>query len=597
VPVDSESAAERVRQVLVELDGLLDAFDVPGSVAGSLARVTARVRRDLLPRLEDPPDFAVAGIVGPNNSGKSTLFSAIAGEGGRVLSPASPTGGFTRVLVGATNPGGRASAGAGLGRRFEVEALGDAVPDEARVHRSADPHRLLLVDAPALPERLVLVDTPDFDSVFTENREAGDALLVTADLLVLVVTPQTYQNLGVVEFLRRAVAGGRPFVLVYNEGAAEDVARRHLDKLAADLGRRPLARFFAPHDLAVQDGAGDLVARALDGEETGDLRAWLLAGAWIDVVLRDAWIASARALVADLAELEEGWEAGTRGPLELYRAMDERIAAYARTVTQALFPLAPFRDALQAALDRRSSLHRALRYVPETVGGFVRSGYDSLRRAFRDDEQALTSAERFREAERAALVGDEGGGARRRALLRLWEALAGDVHARPGAVVGDAAAHDFSPAARASLGTRLIALHADAPLPFQDFRAECERSIDLELDGRGEEAGLQWAYTGLKLLPPVTAVAVMALTGVVGDVSAGVAWLATEPFLHKAVGREFVARIHDAWSQRRSRELADLLACALAPRCMEELKGRAEGYRRAADQLTAVRSHLEELLP
>ncbi|MEM8713109.1 MAG: hypothetical protein AAGG01_19345, partial [Planctomycetota bacterium] len=61
------------------------------------------LERDLLPRTAGGHDHLVAGIVGPNNAGKSALFNAlVAGQGAGApptLSPSLPTGGATRRLV------------------------------------------------------------------------------------------------------------------------------------------------------------------------------------------------------------------------------------------------------------------------------------------------------------------------------------------------------------------------------------------------------------------------------------------------------------------------------------------------------------------
>ena len=93
--------------------------------------------------------------------------------------------------------------------------------------------RLYLMLAEAVPRGLLVMDTPDFDSVYRDNRERTEALLVTVDVLVFVVSWQTYQNAALVDFLRAAVGRGRPYLLVYNEATREEVARGHLDKLAA----------------------------------------------------------------------------------------------------------------------------------------------------------------------------------------------------------------------------------------------------------------------------------------------------------------------------------------------------------------------------
>ena len=68
---------------------------------GAAERAVARLDRDLLPRTAGGADGLVAGIVGPNNAGKSALFNGLVG---RSLSPSRPEGGATRRLVGAATP-------------------------------------------------------------------------------------------------------------------------------------------------------------------------------------------------------------------------------------------------------------------------------------------------------------------------------------------------------------------------------------------------------------------------------------------------------------------------------------------------------------
>ena len=63
-------------------------------------RALDQLERDLLPRNAGGDVYLVAGIVGPNNAGKSALFNALVG---RDLSPSVPTGGATRRLIGAAH--------------------------------------------------------------------------------------------------------------------------------------------------------------------------------------------------------------------------------------------------------------------------------------------------------------------------------------------------------------------------------------------------------------------------------------------------------------------------------------------------------------
>ncbi len=506
---------------------ILDPSRFPPAARELCHRLRDRIERDLLPRSEASA-VPVVGLVGPNNAGKSSLFNALAGAG-RPVSPAAPTGGFTRVCVGVATPSVLVEARQALSRRFSVTEV-EAV-DPERVHHAGRAEDLLLVARDSAPADMVVVDAPDFDSVFAGNREAGRALIVTADLLVAVVTPHTYQNRACVDFLADAVRFGKAFVLVYNEAPSRDVAVQHCAKLAADLGHEPLASFWAPHDLAVQSGDRALAPVLLDTRDARDLGQWLRGGVDLTAFSPRAAAASRGALAADLDALAELLDGEMARPRRLHERARQILAPDAEAAARALFPLAPFRDALQQQLDRRSMLHRGLRFLPR----------------------------------------------------QLEEAMLEDT----GSVSEDALAGDFR-ADRADLLVReLREGHARLALPFADFRHDCERSIAAELDERGDEAGLQWMYTALNVLPPVATVTVMVLTGAVGDVGAGVAYLTTQPLLDRAVGREFLRRVHEKWWRARAATLVVLLEETLMPRCRSELV-------RALDTQEAGRRDLQD---
>jgi hypothetical protein len=592
----SNSASARARR-LQRIERLLGEPGFPEGLNAQLTRARERIRRDLLPRAEGASSCVVIGLVGPNNAGKSSLFAGLVGES---LSPVSPTGGFTRVLVGAARPDTIATSSAELERRFDVRRLGQRGATEAEVHDSADPSRLLLSDAASLPENLVLIDAPDFDSVFTENRDAGEALLLTADLLVAVLTPHTYQNLGVVEFFRLALSSGRPYCLVYNEGADEQVALRHLGKFAADIGREPSAMFFAPHDRSVQTGEVLPNPLRIDDPSQQSLAQWLFAEGRAQEAREASWAASVTALGQDLDQLLTQWASSVEGPRLLHEALRAQVGVHAGLVTRSLFPLAPFRDALQAQLDERSLFHSSLRFVPALVGRTARQGFDALRSTLGGAATPLSSLDEYKASELRRLLGTESKrpsiSSGPSGLAALWETVASEVHRHQGAVSASAVCSDFNAAARESLPSRLRSLHDQLPVPFDDFETECGSSIAKELEVRGEEGGLQWAYTALKVLPPVTAVTVMALTGVAGDIGAGVAYLATEPLLHRAVGKELVSRVHEAWWRRRTEELSGLLLRAIAPALSAELAGVLDRYEESSAVLAAARDDLKGML-
>jgi hypothetical protein len=174
--------------------------------------------------------------------GKSTLFNTLVAAD---LSPARAEGGLTQQCLAAATP--ETASGPGreaLSARYEVVLLPPGT--RAPVTEPGPPGRLFLTSTPTLPPGLVLVDTPDFDSVVRENRVRSEALLVTVDVVVFVVSRHTYQNAALVDVVQQAVGRGRPWVVVYNEAPELQTVRAHLDKLTADVGAAPFARYRSP---------------------------------------------------------------------------------------------------------------------------------------------------------------------------------------------------------------------------------------------------------------------------------------------------------------------------------------------------------------
>jgi len=318
-------------------------------------RLAERLRRDLLPRLAADSPILIAAIAGPNNVGKSSLFNALAGI---PLSPARAEGGLTKQCLAAAHPSlWQGELRAFVERRYEVVPLGEG--EAPPVDRPGPPGRLYLALLPRLPPGLLLLDTPDFDSVYQSNRQSSEALLVTVDLVVFVVSRHTYQNAALVQFLRDAIGRGRPYLLVYNEAPRDEVAAEHLAKLARDVGQAPLARFFAPHQPAVETGAALLHTEPLDGgpplaallsdpDHAGPLKARALSASLQDAAAELGALAGA---VAAEALEPERLRSRLRHELDLAGGRAALVGVPADVL------VAAFRD----ELDARSPLHRLIR--------------------------------------------------------------------------------------------------------------------------------------------------------------------------------------------------------------------------------------------
>ena len=608
-PLTQRPLTQRLR----DLHGALGELVAPGGPGGeAAAAVRSRLERDLLPRTAGGHEHLVVGIVGPNNAGKSSLFNAlVAGEGAapRVLSPAEPTGGATRRLVGALSPALRAALEAEpTMRRFDLRPVtcGAGGVEEAR--ESAEPGAeaaLFLVESDVLPDGLLLVDTPDFDSVLRENRAVTDALLEVADVAVVVVTRHTYQNHDVIEFLSGWLEHGRPWVLVYNESIDDATTAAHARKIEEDLAQAAEAIFAAAFDPGVARGEAPLEPRDLRDPGVS-LAGWLRA-------LGDRGDLKARAMEASLAALREGL--GELG-LECRRAIGavaqargsllESATPLGRAVAREAMPMGPFLEAFRDVLDERPTLvqrelRRGLRWTGDQLAGGLRWARRQLTGGAQgpsaDDiaERTLLEVERvelerrwagfFEPAQRRLRELARDGGLPPRAV----EALEVELGAAPGRGSGAGA---VSPA-RASFDRAAAALALDPGL-LEEHRAACREIIREELDRQGSEAFLQLAVDVVHLLPLGVAGALIVHTGGLGsDVAVaggGAAAAALAERLSRTLGTGVALAARSRWTELRAARIAEAaLAGLLGPAAgvFKNVEAEAAELRSTCDEWAA----------
>ncbi|MCI0569953.1 MAG: 50S ribosome-binding GTPase [Myxococcaceae bacterium] len=527
-------------------------------VADVARRLRERLSRDLLPRLDAAAPLLLVAIAGPNNVGKSSLFNTLAGA---PLSPARPEGGLTKQCLAAVHPDAWTSLLLeSLAARYEL------VEVEAGTHPGVDvpgpPGRLFLMRAPGLPGRLLLMDTPDFDSVFKDNRVAAEALLVTVDVVLFVVSRQTYQNAELVGFLRTSVGAGRPYVLIYNEATAEPTAREHLDTLVGQVGQPPVARYYAPHQPEVEKGA-PLVTRPL--ERAPQLTALLGEETQAVELKRQALAATARDAVAEAELVAAATEEGARAP--------ERVRSRLRHELQQLGERAALRSvpsdvvlaAFREALDAQSAFHRAVRVPFRALAAAVGAAGKGLRRAFTGPPPPSPPPT---EATDRAL---------RDGLRAIVERLSPEVAAWDGdertrALLADA----LGPATlRALEGPLPLPELADARADEARFQAFCRELIGAELP-RGLSGGVLQALTTLVYTVPAGAAAAVSMaTGGLGhDVVIWAGSVLTTPLLERFVdslGADIRERVVEAWATARGTTLAHAMEVHLFGTLLQEL--------------------------
>jgi 50S ribosome-binding GTPase len=557
------------------------------------------LERDLLPRTAGGDAYLIVGIVGPNNAGKSALFNSLAG---RQISPSVPTGGATRRLVGAAHPQLLAVLRSEPTlARFRLRPFGADTIADAPLQPATDPTELLVAEEPRLPPMLMLIDTPDFDSILEDNRVASESLLAVADLVIAIVTRHSYQNKAVVRFLERWLQHGRPWMLIYNEAIDATVASAHAIKLAADVGTPPLAVFWAPHSLAVQEQRAPLepVQLCVDGAAAA-LRTEPPSGPRLQVMLFDLEQVAqvkARAFDAALGRLRGALRdsaAALAG--EALRASAIVAAAETRAfetgmrVASAAMPARPFVDAFRTVLDRRSNpFSRSWR----TTLRHIRLGIESIparlrgRRAQTEGAAAISLAQ----IERDELA---------KGWPQFWEELVRDLGrearhpARQSAapVVVEQLDRDLDDRRGADAQARAEGRLRMAPADVGEFQRACEELVEKAIEQRGFDDDIQAAADLATLVPIALAAAVIINTGGLGAdlAAAGGGALGTflfEKYAH-VLGHGVMADARRRWIEVRGRQLAQALTDAALP-------GTAPALRTAAARDTDLARELQAL--
>jgi hypothetical protein len=569
------------------LASALDALPAPEHFpeapdADAARRLAERLRRDLLPRLgsADAPLLLVA-IAGPNNVGKSTLFNALVGA---ALSPARPEGGLTKQCLAAAHPETWTGALKDfLTRRYDTVPV--ASGDVAPVDQPGPAGRLYLVLSDAVPRGLLVMDTPDFDSVYRDNRERAEALLVTVDVLVFVVSRQTYQNAALVDFLRAAVGHGRPYLLVYNEATREEVARGHLDKLAADVGHPPLARYLAPHQPEVEAGLKPLSTEPLDGRPP------------LSALLGQAEHArelKARALEASLAdaraELDVVARAASRAaqePERLRQRLRHELNGVGASAALKAVPADVLVDAFRDELDARSQFHKWVRLPFRGLATALTFVSRKVRQSFTGPEPEG--------AETPTHAVDE---SMKDGVRKLVDALASEVAAwRGDAETKAKLAEAFGPVTLAKLEEPLgfEPLHAHAA-DRATLYAYCRDLVAAELQGGMREELLQTLTTLVYSVPSGAAAVVTVATGGFGhDAVVWAGTLLSTPLMERFVdllGAQVRARVTRKWADAHGATLAKALEARFFSGVLAHLDGLANDWTRTAAKLDEARTGL-----
>ncbi|HET6984187.1 MAG TPA: GTPase [Myxococcaceae bacterium] len=572
---------ETLRGVAGATDRLPDAAD---AVTQALARrVRTRILRDLLPRLSSEAPLLLVAVAGPNNVGKSTLFNTLVGAD---LSPARAEGGLTQQCLAAATPDTASGAGReALSARYDVVLLPPGT--RAPVTEPGPPGRLFLTSTTTLPAGLVLVDTPDFDSVVRENRLRSEALLVTVDVVVFVISRHTYQNAALVDVVQQAVGRGRPWVVVYNEAPEVETVRAHLDKLTADVGSPPFARYRSPHDPEVEAGRRWLSVEPLDG---GPGLAELLGDPARGATLRTrARAAALRDTAAELRTLSTQVQGLASEPERLRTRLRHGLAEVGARAALRAVPADVLLEAFRDELDARSPVNRWIRRPFRGLAAVLGAVGRKLRSSFSPPHPEGLEAT-------AAAATDA---ALRDGVRQLVEALGPELSAWRG-----------DPGTREALaealgGPTLAGLQAPGPLvedaSLREDRAQlltrCRELVRAQLPGGFEEGAIQAMATLVYSVPASAAAVVTVATGGIGhDAVVWVGTLLTTPLLERFVdllGTGVRGEVVKTWSEQHGGSLGRALEAKLFAPLLRRLDAQVEVAQSAANTFSTAAGQLE----
>jgi hypothetical protein len=566
-------------------------------------RCLERLERDLLPRTAGAHEHLVAGIVGPNNAGKSLLFNSLSGH---KLSPSEPRGGATRCLIGATSP---ALAKVLLDEPslaqfplvpISFDGAPKLVPEAGR--NAEDPAELLLVSVQDFPPGVLLIDAPDFDSILTQNRAATESLMQVADLAVVVVTRHTYHNELVVRFLEDWLRNERPWVLVYNEAFVdESITTEHATALRDKLGSAPAAVFHAPFNLDLQSGIGELIPVALASatsvcEPGADLPAagtplaeWLFGKQRLRLK-QQALASSAKSLSTDLKALEQVLRSEGALAARILETVAVPATVIGREVAALSMPPGPFLEAFRKVADRRIAPWRR----------HLRGGARKLRQSI----EGLAGKRKSTPAEAISIRDLEARelGPRFGPML---EQLSTEFANHSSFWPGESAHKDLAAQLQRDLAQGAVATGASAFELAQDnallssFESVCEGLIEAELDSKGRKTGEYLVQFGVDLfhgLPIFAGIGTAIATGGVGsDVAALVAGgfgAAMSERFTKFLGTGVARSARARWQDLRGKEIATELTQRALPTLHNELTAQANERLALADSLSNLLKNL-----
>ncbi|MBI3269729.1 MAG: 50S ribosome-binding GTPase [Planctomycetes bacterium] len=274
--------------------------------------------------LAGPTVFVLSG---GTNVGKSTLFNALLREEVSFVSPfarttKSPALYLHRTLVDTWLANGSLQGYP----RAELRSLRELADEHAGgpqvFYRSHEQEAL---------RDILLADSPDLDSNYAANHRVAEDILLSADGVIFVTSPEKYNDQSCIEFLVRAAELGKRLWVVLNKAEGEEVLEDLAGRVLPGLLARPDTASAATEDeaAALRGGWRSVRYQAFDARPMS-LR--VLPAPYVRATERipEAWADALRSSLESAGRDPEVRERSFRGALARFRRDFGRVLAAAR---------------------------------------------------------------------------------------------------------------------------------------------------------------------------------------------------------------------------------------------------------------------------
>ena len=380
------------------------------------------LKQKLMAQLEVPP-VLVVGVVGGTNIGKSVLFNQMAGE---VASGVSPLAAGTRHPVCLVpKPLANPEILAHLFPAFTLQQWSS--PEDPL--SEASEHFLFWRVGKNVPDRLLLLDTPDVDSDVQVNWQRARSIRQSADLLIVVLTQQKYNDAAIKQFFREAVAAEKPILLVFNQvdlEADRPYWGHWLSTFCDETGARPESVYLLPIDrAAANEGRLPFYRIAVDGSgepQRADGLGDDLSGLEFDAVKIRTFRGAMGQILDPVTGVESYLKAVRRSSGEFQAAVEALSAVEMARVSWPTLPAKILVDEIRVWWDDHRvqwsrKIHRFYRTLGQGMTWPIRAAYDAMNPTRVDPVESMRTRERgaileaveklLDELDRLAQVGSE----------------------------------------------------------------------------------------------------------------------------------------------------------------------------------------------